>query len=48
MLPAGARLAAAGCVLERATTFGDRLPGNAFWYENSTGLAEIAVNRARG
>jgi S-adenosylmethionine hydrolase len=42
-----ARLAAAGRVLARATTFGDRPPGTAFWYENSNGLAEIAVNQGR-
>ena len=47
MLPVGARLAAAGRVLENATTFSDRPPGTAFWYENSNGLAEIAVNRGR-
>ena len=47
MLPAGARLAAAGRMLEGATTFSDRPPGTAFWYENSNGLAEIAVNRGR-
>jgi S-adenosyl-L-methionine hydrolase (adenosine-forming) len=47
MLPEGARLAAAGRVLESATTFSDRPPGAAFWYENSNGLAEIAVNRGR-
>jgi len=44
-LPRDARLAAAGRVLERATTFGDRPPGTAFWYENSNGLVEIAVNQ---
>jgi S-adenosylmethionine hydrolase len=42
-----ARLAVAGRVLERATTFGDRPPGTVFWYENSNGLAEIAVNLGR-
>jgi S-adenosylmethionine hydrolase len=42
-----ARLAAAGRVLERARTFGDRPPGTAFWYENSNGLVEIAVNQGR-
>ena len=47
MLPPEARLAVAGRALERATTFGDRPPGTAFWYENSNGLAEIAVNRGR-
>jgi len=41
------RLAAAGQVLERAETFGSRPPGAAFWYENSNGLAEIAVNQGR-
>jgi S-adenosylmethionine hydrolase len=28
-------------------TFCDRPPGAAFWYENSNGLAEIAVNQGR-
>jgi len=47
MLPPNARLALAGCVLERARTFSDRPSGTAFWYENSNGLAEIAVNQGR-
>jgi hypothetical protein len=34
-------------VLDSARTFGDRPPGTAFWYENSNGLAEIAVNQGR-
>ena len=46
-LPAEARLVAGHQVLERAITFGDRPPGTAFWYENSNGLAEIAVNLGR-
>jgi len=46
-LPPTARLAVAGRVLERARTFGDLPPGGAFWYENSNGLAEIAVNQGR-
>jgi len=46
-LPSGARLAVAGCVLERARTFSSRPPGEAFWYENANGLAEIAVNQGR-
>jgi S-adenosylmethionine hydrolase len=46
-LPPAARLAAAGQVLPRATTFSDRPVGAAFWYENSNGLAEIAVNSGR-
>jgi len=33
--------------LERERTFSDRPPGAAFWYENSNGLAEIAVNQGR-
>ena len=47
MLPPNARLAAAGRILERARTFSDLPPGMAFWYENSNGLAEIAVNQGR-
>src|SRR5262249_53301080 len=44
MLAPNAKLAVAGRVLERARTFSDRPTGAAFWYENSNGLAEIAVN----
>ena len=47
MLSPNARLAAAGQLLERERTFCDRPPGAAFWYENSNGLAEIAVNQGR-
>ncbi len=47
MLPSDARLSTAGRMVERARTFGDRPPGEAFWYENSNGLAEIAVNQGR-
>jgi S-adenosylmethionine hydrolase len=47
MLSRDASLVAAGRVLERAGTFSDRPPGTAFWYENSNGLAEIAVNQGR-
>jgi S-adenosylmethionine hydrolase len=46
-LPPDARLAAGGRVLERAQTFSDRKPGEAFWFENANGLAEIAVNQGR-
>jgi S-adenosylmethionine hydrolase len=46
-LPPNTRLATAGRVLEHATTFSDRPLGAAFWYENSNGLAEIAVNQGR-
>jgi S-adenosylmethionine hydrolase len=41
------RLLAGGRVLERVRTFGDVPRGAAFWYENSNGLAEIAVNQGR-
>ena len=47
MLPAGARLAVAGKALESARTFGDLPPGQPFWYENSNGLVEVAVNLGR-
>lgn len=46
-LPANAKLAAAGRVMESSFTFSDGEPGEAFWYENSNGLAEIAVNQGR-
>jgi S-adenosylmethionine hydrolase len=46
-LPTDARLAVAGRALARARTFSERPPGQAFWYENSNGLAEIAVNQGR-
>ena len=35
----------AGHELKRATTFSDVAVGEAFWYENSSGLVEIAVNQ---
>ena len=47
MLPGNATLAVPGHVCERARTFSDRPPGTAFWYENSNGLVEIAVNQGR-
>ena len=43
-LPAGGRLTVSGRVLRRAGTFAEVPPGEAFWYENSNGLAEIAIN----
>jgi S-adenosylmethionine hydrolase len=43
-LAPGATLLAGGAAVARARTFGDVPPGAAFWYENSSGLAEIAVN----
>ena len=47
LLLAAARLAAGGRIVARARTFSDAAPGEAFWYENSNGLAEIAVNGGR-
>lgn len=44
LIPHTARLAAAGHVLPHARTFSSVPKGGAFWYENSNGLAEIAVN----
>ena len=46
-LKADDRLVVAGRPLRRARTFSDHPPGDAFWYENSNGLAEIAVNQGR-
>ena len=47
LIPDEARLAAAGRVLTRRRTFSDVPAGEAFWYENSNGVAEIAVNSGR-
>lgn len=47
ILPSDAKLSVTGGMLERATTFSDRPAGTSFWYENSNGLAEIAVNQGR-
>lgn len=47
LMPHTARLAAAGRVLSHARTFSDAPAGSAFWYENSNGLVEIAVNSGR-
>lgn len=33
--------------ISRATTFSEVEPGTPFWYENSSGLVEIAVNQGR-
>jgi S-adenosylmethionine hydrolase len=46
-IPNDARLAVAGRALTRRRTFSDVPTGEAFWYENSNGLAEIAVNAGR-
>ncbi|MBP0595088.1 SAM-dependent chlorinase/fluorinase [Paraburkholderia sp. LEh10] len=44
-VPESARLSIAGADVEHARVFADVQPGRAFWYENSIGLVEIAVNR---
>jgi S-adenosylmethionine hydrolase len=36
-----------GRSLQRARTFSDASPGEAFWYANANGLVEFAVNRGR-
>lgn len=46
-LPPDAVLTVAGSRVTRARTFGAVGPGQPLWYENSNGLAEIAVNRGR-
>jgi len=40
----GVRIAAAGQLLRHARTYSEVAAGEAFWYENSLGLVEIAVN----
>jgi S-adenosylmethionine hydrolase len=42
-----ARLTVGGRILQSARTFGDVPPRGSFWYENSNGLVEIAVNQGR-
>ena len=42
-----ARLAAGGCSIAHAQTFAAMPNGEAFWYVNSNGLVEIAVNAGR-
>ncbi|MDZ7735500.1 MAG: SAM-dependent chlorinase/fluorinase [Gammaproteobacteria bacterium] len=44
-LNAESRLVINGEILCYASTFGDVPEGTAFWYENSNGLVEVAVNR---
>ena len=46
-LAPGARLQVGGRELARTSTFSAVPAGAAFWYENSNGLAEIAVNAGR-
>jgi len=47
MLDSRAVLQINGHSLRPARTFADVSPGKAFWYANSNGLVEIAVNRGR-
>ncbi|SMH55534.1 SAM hydrolase/SAM-dependent halogenase family protein [Azospirillum agricola] len=46
-LPEDAVLTTGGRTMRRGRTFADAEPGEALWYENANGLAEIAVNRGR-
>ncbi len=47
LLSQAARLIAGGRTIAPAATFSAVPPGEAFWYTNSNGLAEIAVNSGR-
>ncbi len=47
LVPAGATLLADGCRIAHGRTFSEVGAGSPLWYENSNGLAEIAVNRGR-
>ncbi|CAA6603134.1 conserved hypothetical protein [Rhodospirillaceae bacterium LM-1] len=44
-MPAGACILAGGRLLKTRRTFFEAEPGEAFWYSNSCGLVEIAVNQ---
>jgi S-adenosyl-L-methionine hydrolase (adenosine-forming) len=46
-LPTEAMLVVGGRRVARGRTFADTPVGEALWYENANGLAEIAVNRGR-
>lgn len=46
-LAAGTVLRAGGRRLDRRRTFFEAREGDAFWYENANGLAEISINRGR-
>jgi S-adenosyl-L-methionine hydrolase (adenosine-forming) len=46
-LAPGTRLTAGGRAIPRARVFAEMPEGEPFWYENSNGLVEIAVNRGR-
>ena len=45
-LPTGAVLKVADVSVHQARTFSDVGPGEAIWYENSSGLVEVAMNQA--
>lgn len=47
VLPDGAVLRLGGRRLRRAATYSDVPAGEAFWYDNSNGLVEVAVNCGR-
>lgn len=47
VVPPAVQLEVKGWPLKRARTFSDLPLGAAFWYENSNGLVEIAVNQGR-
>lgn len=47
MVPDSALLVANGYEVRHGRTFADAAEGEAFWYANSSGLVEIAVNRGR-
>jgi hypothetical protein len=47
VVPATARIAAGSKTIAPARIFSAVAEGTAFWYVNSNGLVEIAVNRGR-
>ena len=47
MAPPAGRLRCGAVTVRRARTFSEVAVGQAFWYENSNGLVEIAVNQGR-
>jgi S-adenosylmethionine hydrolase len=47
VVASGMPLQVNGQAVRMARTFSDVSPGEAFWYENSNGLVEFAVNRGR-
>lgn len=46
-LPAGARIKVGNVQLSRARVFSEMPPGEPFFYENSMGLLEVALNQGR-